>query len=71
LVKTGGTDHLACTNLVDGRTTYMIAAGGGTDVHLECLKIIMDRHLEKCGPYHFNQLKDPLKKTDNNQGSFL
>ena len=62
--SSSSTDHLAGTNPTDGRTTYMEAARGGTDVHLDCLKIIMTKHMDKCGLYYHEQLPQPLKRRD-------
>ena len=57
-------DHLA-NPAPDGRTTYMIAARKGTDLHLSCLQIIMEKHMEKCDLYFHNQRFHPLTKRDN------
>ena len=69
--SSSSTDHLAGTNPTDGRTTYMEAARGGTDVHLDCLKIIMKKHMDKCSFYYTTQLGQPLKKRCNNGWSLL
>ena len=69
--SSSSTDHLASTNPTDGRTTYMEAARGGTDVHLDCLKIIMEKHIDKCGLYYHEQLPQPLKRRDECGWSLL
>jgi hypothetical protein len=56
-------DHLA-NPAPDGRTTYMKAARMGTDLHLSCLQIIMEKHMEKCDLYFHNQRFHPLTKRD-------
>ena len=69
--SSSSTDHLAGTNPADGRTTYMEAARGGTDVHLDCLKIILKKHMDKCGFYYPTQLPIPLRKRDKSGWSLF
>ena len=64
IARASSVDHLANVNPSTGWTAYMNAARGGTDLHLSCLQIIMEKHMEKCDLYFHNQRLHPLTKRD-------
>lgn len=57
------TAHLDDIDSDNGRTSFMQAARGGTDAHLEILQAILERWNDRC-KYHSDQLSDPFKKRD-------
>mmetsp|Transcript_38480 Transcript_38480/g.78579 ORF Transcript_38480/g.78579 Transcript_38480/m.78579 type:complete len:415 (+) Transcript_38480:2419-3663(+) len=57
------TAHLDDIDSDNGRTSFMQAARGGTDAHLEILQAILERWNDRC-KYHADQLSDPFKKRD-------